>query len=190
MISIVIPTIDSREEYLERAIASFAATTTDAYELLVYRNRATCGIAWNEALQEAQGEYILLAADDLEAHPGWMEAGIECIEKRHALPCPRILNWDGTLQSCGSTDQEARTGDGSQVARIPFFPRSLVSHLYPIFSNHYAGDYWITWKARKAGWPTVVIREMLFTHHMLEQGRLDTLGSDWSAYQKAIRSSA
>lgn len=184
MISIVIPTIDSRKDYLERALSSFVATTEE-YEFLVYRNRATCGIAWNEGLAEAKGDYVLLAADDLEAHPGWAEAGIACIEERHALPCPRILNWDGTLQSCGSTADEARTGDGSEVARVPFLPRSLLESLRPVFSNHYAGDYWITWKARQAGWPTVVIREMLFTHHMLEQGRLDTLSSDWAEFKRA-----
>jgi len=184
LISIVIPTIDSRKDYLERALASFVATTEIAYEFLVYRNRPTCGIAWNDGISDAKGDYILLAADDLEAHPGWAEAGIACIEGRHALPCPRILNWDGTLQSCGSTADEASTGDGSEVARIPFFPRSLVKVLHPVFANQYAGDYWITWKARRAGWPTVVIREMLFTHHMLEQGRLDTLPEDWRAFKR------
>lgn len=186
MITVVIPTIAVRADYLTRAIDAFEINTRRPVEILVYRDRPTCGTAWNEGLAEATGDYVCLAADDLEPHPGWDDAAVDCLNT-HRLPCPRILNHDGSLQSCGNAIREDPDGADSDVARVPFLPRELIPHLYPVFDNHYAGDYWITWKARQAGWPTVVVRDMVFTHHMLEQGRLDTLQADWAAFQKATR---
>lgn len=179
MITAVIPTIDGREDYLERAVASL-----DGCEILVYRNRSTCGVAWNEGMREATGDYILLAADDLEAHEGWAEVAIPWVD-RGVLPCPRILNTDGSLQSCGPDANEHETGTPSDVARVPFFSREMLERLYPVFEHQYCGDYWITWKAQQHGWPTQVVREMIFTHHLALEGRLDTLAEDWISFTKA-----
>lgn len=185
MISVVIPTIDGREHWLERAQASIA-DTTPSYEFLVYRNLPTCGAGWNVGIIEAKGEYILLFADDLEAHPGWWEAGIDSLDV-NVIPCPRILNPDGTLQSCGTFSEEADDGTPSVVARVPFLTRHMAQTMHPIFENHYMGDHWITWRGKLLGWPTLVNRSMVFTHHFAMEGRIDTLSSDVKAYHRATR---
>jgi glycosyltransferase involved in cell wall biosynthesis len=184
-ITVITPTISGREHWLKRALSSIVATTPDV-EFLTYLDLPTCGEGWNRGIPEARGRYILFFADDLEAHPGWWEAGVTAIHEDY-LPCPRILNPDGTLQSCGTFAEEAEDGTPSVVARVPFLPAHLAKSMYPIFSNQYMGDHWITWRAKQLGYPTLVLRDMVFTHHFAMEGRIDTLASDVKAYHRATR---
>jgi glycosyltransferase involved in cell wall biosynthesis len=184
LVSVIIPTITGREHWLARAKASIRQTTPK-HEFLIYRNLPTCGAGWNLGIIEARGDYILLFADDLEAHPGWWEAGVEALA-RNVIPCPRILNPDGSLQSCGTFAEEAPDGTPAVVARVPFLTRYMASAMHPIFENHYLGDHWITWRGNQLGWPTLVVRSMLFTHHFAMEGRKDTLAADEKAYKRAI----
>lgn len=187
MISFVVPTITGREHWLERAHESIIYNTVGiVYEWLVYKDLPTCGVGWNKGIQEAKGDYILLFADDLEAHDGWWQAGVAALE-RGVIPCPRILNPDGSLQSCGTFAEEAEDGTVSVVARVPFLTRELALRMFPIFENHYMGDHWITWKGEQMGVPTVVVRDMVFTHHFATEGRIDTLASDVKAYHRATQ---
>lgn len=185
LISVIVPTITGREHWLARALASIRATTT-GFEWLTYKDHPTCGIGWNLGIQQACGDYILLFADDLEAHPGWWQAGTEALEQG-IIPCPRILNPDGSLQSCGTFAEEAEDGAPSVVARVPFLAKEMALAISPILENHYMGDHWITWKAEQMGWPTLVVRSMVFTHHFAMEGRIDTLAEDVKAYHRATR---
>lgn len=185
MISVVVPTIDGREHWLEKAQESIELTTK-RFEFLVYRNLPTCGAAWNVGIIEAKGDHILLFADDLEAHDGWWQAGVESLS-HNVIPCPRIINPDGTLQSCGTFDSEADDGTPSVVARVPFLTRHMAETMHPIFENHYMGDHWITWKGQQLGWPTLVNRSMVFTHHFAMEGRIDSLTADVKAYHRATK---
>jgi hypothetical protein len=183
MISIIIPTIKGREYYLERCVRAYRETTDD-YEIIVVHDFPTCGQAWNIGIDEAAGHHIHLSADDLEPHPGWWQAAVEIVSQGF-IPCPRILNPDGTLQSCGSDHTEKPSRALSDVARVPFLSREMAEALYPIFPNQYMGDYWITREAWWMGWPTIVVREMVFTHHLASEGRLDTLNEDWDEFQRS-----
>lgn len=185
LITVVCPTVKGREHWLAIARNSIEDTTPD-YEWLEYRDLPTCGAGWNLGIEQAKGDHILLFADDLVAHPLWWQAGIFALE-RGIIPCARILNSDGTLQSCGSLPEEADEGTPSVVARIPFLTRKMAQAMFPLFENHYMGDHWITWKGQQLGWPTLVVRDMLFTHHFAQEGRKDTLASDVKAYHRATR---
>lgn len=185
LISVIVPTIKGREHWLERCEAAYRATTED-FEFIVLNDYPTCGAAWNEGLQQAKGDYINLSADDLEPQTDWWVYGILAVDAG-IIPCPRILNPDGTLQSCGTFAEEAEDGTPSVVARVPFFSREMAEVFYPIFENHYMGDHWITWKGNQHGWPTLVVRKMVFTHHFAMEGRIDTLTSDVKAYHRATR---
>ena len=185
MISVIIPTISGREHWLEKAERAYCSTTED-FELIVVHNEPSCNIGWNRGIEQAQGNYIHLAADDLEPHLGWWQAGMRWIEEGF-LPCPRVLNTDGSLQSCGNAATEELTGAPSDVARVPFFPWHLVETIYPILDNHYMGDYWVTARARTAGWATVVVREMVFTHHMAPEGRRWSVKEDYAEFLRLTR---
>lgn len=63
----------------------------------------------------------------------------------------------------------------------------MAEAMYPVMENQYMGDHWITWKGQSLGWPTQVVRSMLFTHHFAMEGRIDSLASDVKAYHRATR---
>jgi hypothetical protein len=61
VISVIVPTIDGREEYLKDCLASYAAHTSD-YEVIVVPNKPNCGLAWTEGADLAVGsDYFTLA---------------------------------------------------------------------------------------------------------------------------------
>lgn len=185
LISVVVPTIDGREHWLRKACLS-VVRATPLVEWLEYRNLPTCGAGWNKGIEDATGDYLLFFADDLEAHPGWLEPAVAALD-RGVIPCPRILNTDGSLQSCGTFADEAEDGTPSVVARVPFLTRDMALQMFPLFENHYMGDHWITWKGEQLGWPTLVVRDMVFTHHFAGEGRIDTLAADVKAFERATR---
>ena len=182
LLSVILPTITGREHWLARAVASIRETVPGA-EYLIFDNERTCGIGWNKGIEKATGEYVLLFADDLEAHPGWFDAGAGSLGEG-AIPCPRLLNSDGTLQSCGDYAKEDENGTPAILARVPLLTYDLAQSLYPIFPNHYMGDHWISWRAKQWGIPTLVVREMVFTHHTAMEGRIDTLDQDVKEYKR------
>ena len=169
----ICPTIDGREGWLERCKAGYAATTPH-YEFIEIRNISTCNGAWNIGIPQATGDFIHLTADDIEPLEGWWEAATEWVAKGY-LPAPRIVNPDGSVQSCGDDIYEQPTGAPTTLTRVPFFSREQMDRakLWPVMEGHYCGDVWITHQAKMAGIPTVVVREMQFIHSFSPVGRLD-----------------
>lgn len=185
LVSIVTPTVDGRELWLKRSLKAFCANTSVEIQSIVIRNRPVCGIAWNDGIAAAHGDYILLSADDLEPLPGWFEAAVSAVEDG-VLPAPRILNTDGSLQSCGDVIEEMPDGTVVDLNRIPFASRDVMIEIGPILPIHYATDYWFSHRARELGWDSVVIRDFCFYHHFATEGRLDhRLMSDMNRYWKA-----
>lgn len=180
-LTIVIPTIASREISFDRTILAYNRESPVDVGFIVIRDRPTCGIAWNEGVAEADGDYIHLTADDIEPHPGWFEAGLESLA-RGELPAARILNGDKSLQSCGD-ELDRPDGFVTEIPRIPLLPRELARQIFPIPPWQYYGDNVVGDRARSLGWPTVVNRAYEFTHHLVGEGRLDDrLGSDYRRY--------
>lgn len=180
-LSVIIPTIASRVMSFERTMTAYARFCPEGVEFIVIRDKPTCGIAWNEGVLLASGDFIHLTADDIEPHPGWLEAGIESLE-RGELPAARILHGDGSLQSCGD-ELDREDGFVTEIPRIPLLTRELVDRIFPVPSWQYYGDNFVGDQARAIGWPTVVNRSYQFTHHLAGEGRLDDrLVSDGRRY--------
>jgi hypothetical protein len=182
MLSVIVPTVDGREEMLESCLSSYERTlASESWEVLVYRNKPTCGVAWNEGVKEAKGSFIHLTADDIEAHDGWFEAGLESLQ-RGELPAALILHSDGSLQSCGD-EHDRPNGFVTEIPRIPFLTAHLARLIFPISPLHYYSDNLVGDAARRLGWETVVNREYCFTHHLASAGRIDErLMSDYRRY--------
>ena len=183
MISVVIPTITGREHWLHNAMKCYPGC-----ELIVIKDQPTCGIAWNQGIQEASGSHILLAADDIApAVQEWAAAAIYWTGQGY-LPCARILNTDGTLQSCGYWVEEVGTGSICRFARIPFATREQLAAIGPIIDTHYYTDVWFSDMGRRHGYETVVVREFCFYHHFAPEGRVDDrLEPDRLLYEQALR---
>lgn len=194
MISVIVPTIGGREESLERCLDSYEQTMDERYQLIVVRDEATCGLAWNKGARLAKGDILHFTADDIEAHPGWLPPAVAAIE-RNELPCPRILNGDGTLQSCGDGVTEAADWSPCDFSRVPTMSIKQWRIVGPSLKCHYFTDVWFGARGRKAGIATVLRRDFLLTHYMHEvpQGRgagmpeLERYQRDWRYYQRTIR---
>lgn len=179
----MIPTIKGREHHLERCLLAYTKTTLD-YEEIIIRDRPTCGIAWNEGIAQAKGQFIHLSADDLEPQPGWIQAALAKTE-RGFVPAPRILKPNGDLESCGWNDRERPEGSLTPYSRIPFAPREWFEKIGPMLETHYMNDNYFSDRALACGWPSVIAREYLFIHHWASQGRLDhRLSADIKEYDR------
>jgi hypothetical protein len=185
LISVIIPTIRAREDagWLDRCLDAYENATHHEWRPVVVRDRPTCGIAWNEGIAQATGDLIHLTADDIEPLPWWDRAGIEIIEQ-DALPAARVLNTDGTLQSCGTDHLEHETGEEAFVARVPFASRDQFNRIGPMLERHYMGDYWFSHRGRQVGLKSVVHRGYAFVHHFAPEGRIDGLSADVRHYKK------
>jgi hypothetical protein len=183
-ISVVVPTIAGRETYLEACLEAYRGLTATRPEIIVVRDKATCGMAWVEGAAKARGDYIHFSADDLVPHAGWDVAAIEVCD-RGFLPAPRILNTDGSLQSCGGEEaweREKPTGARAGFSRIPFLSRSQWERVEvlvrPVLGAlHYFSDNAISHAARKAGFDVGVHRHYSFVHHLADVGR--GAGTTW-----------
>ena len=200
-LGIVIPTVRGREESLKRCIASYTRTVDDLgipYAIRIERDHPTCGAAWNRGIEHLLTEslpdtpstrrpnLIHLTADDIEAHDGWYDAGFARLTW-HEIPAARILHGDGNLQSCGD-EFDRPEGFETEIARIPLLPREVVDHVFPIPAEmHYYTDNVVSDRAREIGWPTVVTRDYLFTHHLAGEGRLDRLDEDHALWLESRR---
>lgn len=195
-ISIIIPTIEGREEYLRNCLSSYAAYTKN-YETIILVDRPTCGIAWIEGVESSSGQYLHFSADDLCCHDGWWQAAYEVVQ-RNFLPAPRILNDDGSLQSCGGTNgwnAEHPTGEEADFSRIPFLSRKQWDKIAPLVRDflrdaHYYTDNAVSFAGRIAGFRTGIHRSYLFTHSLAEAGRGAGMTWDermWKDYQKFLQ---
>jgi len=167
-LTVVVPTIAERATWLERCLQSYRATTSPDTQVIVIRDRPTCAVAWNEGIAQAEGQFIHLTADDIEAHPGWWQAAMEC---EGYVPAPKILNTDGSLQSCGGASLE-RDGARTEISRIPWATAELMRALGPFPEDmHYYTDNWFSWAARRHGVETRICHAYEFTHHLAPERR-------------------
>lgn len=173
LITAPVPTVTGREAFLEETIRSYEETAN--IEVLVYHDLPTCGAGWLKGITEGTGEYFVMGADDITMHPGWWVEAARFADLGY-LPCARILNTDGSLQSCGTWEQEMATGAIPEFTRSPFFTRAQWERLEPLVAPilpelHYFSDNIFTWAGRKLGMETVVCRAYEYTHHLAPQKR-------------------
>lgn len=193
-LSIILPTIAGREELLDLTTAAYDQTVADPAEIVVVSERPTIGEAWNAGMIEAEGEYVLLGADDLVPFPGAVEAAIEAAE-RGVYPAPWITRPDGSTEASGSMGGGmllgAATPDGTicNSSPIPFFARSLWDAIGTSLPIHYYADDYLAWRARGAGLEIEVVSDYRFTHLEGTVGRPAVqarAGTDRESYLQAV----
>ena len=173
LITVPLPTISGREDFLKEAVASYERYAN--VEVLVYKDEPGCGTAWAKGAAAARGDYIHFGADDVEMRQGWWQAACRVIDMGY-LPAARVLNTDGSLQSCGDWGVEMRDGAIPEFTRSPMVSRQQWEQLAPLVvpfleQAHYYTDNIFTWAGRKLGIETVVVRGYEYTHHLATWGR-------------------
>ena len=175
-VSIILPTIAGREDLLAVTRDAYSQTIDDEAEIIVVRERSTIGEAWNAGAAEAEGEFLLLGADDLVPFPGAVAAAIEVAEEMGdaayggIYPVPWITRPDGSTEARGSMGggmllgSETPEGTVCNSSPIPFFARSAWAAAGPSIHAHYYADDYLGWRARVVGLDVRLIGAYHFQH--------------------------
>jgi GT2 family glycosyltransferase len=168
-ISVVIPTIKGREALVERTVAAFRATVPGPeLQIVLVKERMTIGRAWNDGVPACEGDYLMLAADDVLSHPAWHEAAMQAASNDY-YPAPRLDNPDGSVLATGSMGGRwILTGcaDWAPVvsSQFPFMRRELWREVGPSLEIHYFADDYLAARARSAGLIPVYRQGYRMTH--------------------------
>lgn len=194
MISVVVPTVPGREEYLARCERGYLDRTMDDVELIVIHDAETCGIAWQDGADRAIGDYIHFTADDIVPGVQWDGPLREAVD-RGMVPCGLViapiaetLDPDTQMPLQGDTWAQANFfesiggeetwADWTHVYReyeypsVPFFSADQWRRIGPMIAGHYGTDKWIGHRARAAGIPVVVRHGAHFYHYAAHAGRV------------------
>ena len=165
VISVIIPTVAGREEYLERCVAAYTAHAQGAYvlDLIIEHDHPSCGVGWQAGLDRARGEYIHLSDDDIEPRPGWHAPAIEAVECGF-LPAPQVCDPNGHPQSRPQEGVLGRDWTPVDMAALPFASRVQMEKITPLLCCHYFTDDFISWRGARAGWQTVLRSGYAFVH--------------------------
>lgn len=173
MLSVIIPTIDGREESLAAVIRRYqetlASSGTEIFpvEILTPRNHRNWPEACNAGFQRSLGDIIHYGADDLEPVDGWYDAMMQTLNAGE-IPAGHILNPD--------RDPEWDGEDGSlaHFSRVPALTRDMATAIGRWPEIDYYADIWVSIKARTLGIQTRCNYKYQFIHHWHQYGRIDT----------------
>jgi hypothetical protein len=183
-IGIVVPTIPGREESLDRTIESYKKMTRGP-ELVwfIHEDSPSCGIGWRNganALELGYGplDYLHFTNDDIEVtDPKWWKVCTETADEG-GLPCPVVMNPNGSLQSAGGQLGQADdllrdlVPDKTAVdfTTVPFmsWEQWKAIGMLPI---HYSADVWVSYRGRQLGYETFLRLRYRLTHHTHPVGR-------------------
>lgn len=187
-IDVIVPTVEGREESLERCLASFPGLNH-----IVIRDEPTCGRAWIRGIKQSSADYLLLTCDDIEAvNDRWIEPCVEAVDDGY-LPAPVIYRPDGSLESAGG-DMNAQAclinhiqADWTPVdfTPMPFWSREQARKIR-MLPNHYMTDVWVSHRGRQLGYETVLRHGYQLRHHHEMPGRRNVTREDHEIYGQAM----
>lgn len=196
MIAVVIPTIRGREALLERTLTAYRDCGSEVTTIIV-RDRPTIGQAWGDGADAALNvegvRFIHMGADDVEMHPGALEAAARWTLDG-VYPSPRIENVDGSLHSCGTMGGGMllpECGDGTVcgTSPFPFMRAEMWAAIRPCPQIGYYADDWLAWAVREQGLEVRVARGYSLTHLEGTVGRARSVArsaADRQAFLEAV----
>jgi hypothetical protein len=172
VISVIIPTVEGREKYLENCIRAYTAHAEGGYELdlIVEHDHPSCGAGWQAGLERAKGEYIHLSDDDIEPRAGWHAPAIEAVSFGF-LPAPQVCDPNGYPQSHPQEGVLGADWTPVHMSALPFASAQQMEKIAPLLTCHYFSDDYISWRGARAGWPCVLRARYAFIHHWAQVKR-------------------
>ena len=169
-LSIVMPTIQGREDELERTIAAYERLTPREIEWIVERDHPTVASAWNAGAAKATGAVLHLGNDDLEPESDeWFPAALAALAMG-SVP----VGWV----------REHGLVFGRDFPRVPVCMRSWWEPLDPRL--HYWADNQFGDVQAKQGHFTIVMDDFDFLHRKSMIGRdesAERLARDHAVYE-------
>lgn len=166
LISVVVPTITGREDWLERCRQAYERTTP-GLEFIVVKDEPSCGHAWQKGYERSTGRYVHFTADDIEPSPHWWREAVMAVD-RGEVPACNVRGPNGYAAHCDSP--LADLGHLPNVL-VPFLSREqleLGNWLLPI---HYGSDDWVAYRAAQLGLKVRRYPGYEVTHHVAPEGR-------------------
>jgi hypothetical protein len=174
VVTVVIPTVDGREDHFDRCWQAYTRLADGAYELdlVIERNHPTCGHGWQAGLERAsaRSDYFHFTCDDIEPRPGWAGPAMEACDQGF-LPAPQVFNPDGVPQSHPEWGKVGADWAAVYMTALPFASRAQMERIAPLLTLHYFSDDWFSFRGGKAGWPTRLRSGYTFTHHWAQHKR-------------------
>lgn len=162
-LSVLIPTLTERAEQLARTAHAYRETApgceilaTDVHQS-VFRG---WGAGCNQLATVAKGDVLLFASDDALPRPGWLEAGLEALE-RGVMPRARLLE-DGKPGNPNFDDAVDWTP--LDFSPFIFLPRDVFLEVGPVKDSTWYVDVEYCARLRAHGWPTVARKGFDFDH--------------------------
>jgi hypothetical protein len=159
-ISIIVPTITGREEWLVKCLKGYKLTAPDA-EVIVVKDAPSCAEGWEDGAEQASGKYLHFTADDIIPAYDWWQAPIEMLDKG-IVPVANVYE-DGRRFLC-------ETPMGLKVM-IPFLTRAMLKIGGWFLPIHDGSDDWITYRAWRLGLPIQFCPSYVIHHYIAPEGR-------------------
>ena len=170
-VSVVIPTVTGREQYLARCIASYEANTTGTVEILTYKDLPGVAYGWQRGAEASRGRFIHMTNDDCEAMPGW-DTAPTAMAAGGIQPAPRLFNADGRPWR-----HYGDHGTPMRISSCPFLAREWWQHVTPLPPGmHYYTDDWITMRLGAARIGTQLCHGYDLIHTWAQEHR----GAGWT----------
>lgn len=162
MISIVVPTVPGREEWLEKCLAGYKKTAPKA-EVIVVRGEPTCAQAWEKGFEQSTGKYVHFTADDIVPLGAWWQDAITFLDKG-IIPVADVVE----------DDKRFRCPTPMNVLKvmIPFLTRGMLNLGEWFLPIHHGSDDWITYRAVRLGFRVQFCPSYVVRHYIAPEGRV------------------
>lgn len=143
-ISIVIPTVKGREDWLRKSIRTYTRETPDA-EIIVITDYPSCGEAWIEGAAKSTREYVHFTADDIVPAENWWVDATRMLS-RGIVPVCNVYSWQNRPEW-----SEAPMGEMGSYhnVMVPFLSRTMLNLKNWMLPIHYGSDMWATYMAAR-----------------------------------------
>lgn len=166
-LSVVIPTITGREDWLRKCLEAYRATSPADTEFLVVKDQPSCGHAWQVGDAKARGDFVHFTADDITPHANWWQEPMRVCEQG-GVPAANVLAPTGERLLCDSP-----LGDMGHVRNVlvPFLSREQLNVGGWLLPIHYGSDDWVSYRAVHLGLSVVPCSTYVLTHYVASEGR-------------------
>lgn len=165
-VSIIIPTVTGREQDYNRLYDALDfPRDMRIHEVIIVKDRDTCGEAWQLGVNNAMGEYVVCLADDLcPIGTKWIDRAIEAWDIGWC-PVPKIWTMpSGEIESAGVWRQHFPHGTEVPTTTIPFCKTDFWQGKYVMPNMHYATDNLFADWCKSEGRIPRVVEGFNFTH--------------------------
>jgi hypothetical protein len=175
-IAIAIPTIEGREESLQRTIEAYRETVEGSEHrvtLTLAKDMPTWGAGLAECMRSIADipdtHVVHFTNDDIVPEPGWLEAGLEVIEK--GMMPAALIETDGQIAYGHPPTPDMSDWKPSRTSTIPMIKVQWWDHIAPMLETQYWSDDYISLKLRMHGIETVARLGYRFRHFHENVGR-------------------